>query len=302
MRNRAVAVAVGVAVAVSVATLAAQQGQAPSSFPLSNTVRASGQGVTPSFEGWYYDRDGSIRLLIGYFNRNSKQELDIPIGPNNRVEPGDPDQGQPTHFQAGRQFGVFAIKVPKDFGTRQVTWTLTVNGQTNAIPMHIKPDWVVEPFEDAGSKNTPPVLRFSADGARLSGPPVGVAANLSATAGVPLTLAAWATDSGPTVNVPTTPERPRQRAANAPPPPPPLQLTWSVYRGPGAVTFANAKPPIDKADGKAITTATFAAAGTYLLRLQANDQSGDGGGGFQCCWTNAHIAVTVRPPATTTER
>ena len=150
---------------------AGQQGRAPNQFPLSNTIRPTGQGVTPAYEGWFYDKDGSTRLLIGYFNRNTKQELDIPIGPNNRIEPGGPDLGQPTHFLTGRQFGVFAIKVPKDFGTNQLTWTLVVNGQTNVIPVHIKPDWVVEPFEDAGSKNTPPVIRFQPGGARFTGPP-----------------------------------------------------------------------------------------------------------------------------------
>jgi hypothetical protein len=60
------------------------------------------------------------------------------------------------------------------------------------------------------------------------------------------------------------------------------------------VTFANAKPAIDKAaDGKTTTTATFTAPGDYILRAQANDVSGEGGGGFQCCWTNAHVRVTV---------
>jgi len=42
------------------------------------------------------------------------------------------------------------------------------------------------------------------------------------------------------------------------------------------------------------TTATFSAAGAYVVRVQANDESGEGGGGFQCCWTNAHVAVTIR--------
>jgi len=32
-------------------------------------------------------------------------------------------------------------------------------------------------------------------------------------------------------------------------------------------------------DGKAFTTATFSAAGDYILRLQSNDASGEGGGG-----------------------
>jgi hypothetical protein len=47
-------------------------------------------------------------------------------------------------------------------------------------------------------------------------------------------------------------------------------------------------------DGKTATTVTFTAPGEYLLRVQANDISGEGGGGFQCCWTNAHVKVTVK--------
>src|SRR5262245_66414614 len=80
-------------------------GQTPSSFPLSNSVRERGSSVTGAFEGWYYNKDGSISLLLGYFNRNTKQEFDIQPGPNNRIEPGGPDQGQPTHFATGRNWG-----------------------------------------------------------------------------------------------------------------------------------------------------------------------------------------------------
>jgi hypothetical protein len=78
-----------------------------------------------------------------------------------------------------------------------------------------------------------------------------------------------------------------------------LALTWALHRGPGDVKFEPAKPTIDKAaDGKATTTATFSAAGDYILRAQANDVSGEGGGGFQCCWTNAHVKVTVKAAGT----
>ena len=30
------------------------------------------------------------------------------------------------------------------------------------------------------------------------------------------------------------------------------------------------------------------------LRVQGNDESGEGGGGFQCCWTNTYVKVTVQ--------
>jgi hypothetical protein len=46
--------------------------------------REAGSGVTGAFEGWYRNADGTYSLLFGYFNRNTKQELDIPIGPANR--------------------------------------------------------------------------------------------------------------------------------------------------------------------------------------------------------------------------
>jgi hypothetical protein len=276
------------------------RGQTPAPYPLSNPIRERGSSVTGAFEGWYYDKDGAQNLLVGYFNRNTRQELDIPIGPNNRIEPGDPDRGQPTHFLASRQWGVFSIKLPKDFGTKELTWTLTANGQTNTITLHTKPDWILAPFEDPANKNTPPTIRF-APGAptTFSGPPSGIAARYSAAVGTPLPLTVWATDEGPKINVPEPGQRGRGRGASAPAPPA-LTVAWSVFRGPGAVTFDAAKPAIDRANaGKATTTATFAAPGEYVLRVQANDTTGDGGGGFQCCWTNAHVAVTVRGSTTT---
>src|SRR5215469_2937054 len=93
----------------------------------------SGSGVTGAFEGWFTNPDGTFSLLLGYFNRNSKQDLDIPIGPENRIEPQGPDRGQPTHFVPGRQWGMFAIKVPSDFGENKLTWTIVANGQTTTI-------------------------------------------------------------------------------------------------------------------------------------------------------------------------
>src|SRR5580704_14852279 len=86
-------------------------------------VRERGVGIMPAFEGWYANADGTFSLLIGYFNRNTKEALDIPVGPNNRVEPGPPDQGQPTHFLTRRQAGVFTVQVPADFGKKRIIWT-----------------------------------------------------------------------------------------------------------------------------------------------------------------------------------
>jgi hypothetical protein len=106
---------------------------AQSQLPL-EPIRDVGQGVTAAYEGWYRNADGTFSLLVGYFNRNRKEALDIPIGPNNRIEPGGPDLGQPTHFLTRRQWGVFTITVPADFGDKKIVWTLTANGRTTVDP------------------------------------------------------------------------------------------------------------------------------------------------------------------------
>lgn len=263
--------------------------QTPSPLPLSSPVRERGSSVTGAYEGWYTDADGSIRLLVGYFNRNTQQEFDIPAGPNNRIEPGGPDQGQPTHFLTLRQWGVFSIKVPKDFGDKKLTWTIVANGLTNTVTLHTRKEWLIEPFLDAASKNTPPVLKFKPDGPSFTGPPTTIAANYVATVGQPLDLTTWASDEGAKLNVETG------RGRGAAPAFSPLIVSWSKFRGPGDVTFSQARPALDRANGgKGTTAATFNAPGDYVLRLQANDASGDGGGGFQCCWTNTHVAVNVK--------
>jgi len=74
-----------------------------------------------------------------------------------------------------------------------------------------------------------------------------------------------------------------------------VKLFWSKYRGPGEVTFDSAEPEVSQEDGHAKTTAIFSEPGDYVLRLQANDNSGNGGGGSQCCWTNAHVEVKIAP-------
>src|SRR5277367_2135645 len=96
-------------------------GWAQSSLPV-EPVHDTGQSITGAFEGWFPNPDGTFSLLLGYYNRNQKQTLDILPGPDNRIEPDGPDRGQPTHFLPGRQWGVFVITVPKDFGEKKLTW------------------------------------------------------------------------------------------------------------------------------------------------------------------------------------
>jgi hypothetical protein len=254
-----------------------------------------GASLTGAFEGWYYNEDGSRSFLVGYYNRNSEQELDIPIGPNNRIEPGGPDMGQPTHFLPGRQWGMFSVPTPKDFKPAdKYVWTLVANGQSNSIPLHLVADYVMSPFSEIAVHNTPPVIRFEQNGTPFQGPIATLATAQSRTGVVsaPLALPIWAADdmkytSG--TSAPLTRERP------------PVTLRWSKYRGPGKVTFDKARPTFDKLPagegtfaGRASATVTFSAPGDYVLHVTANDYSGDGGGGFGCCWTTALVKVAVK--------
>ena len=257
-------------------------------------LHEAGASVTGAFEGWFKNPDGSFSLLLGYYNRNLKQELDIPIGPNNQIEPGGPDRGQPTHFLLGRQWGMFAIKVPSDFGDSKITWTIVANGQTMVIPASLKADYEISPFAEAAVGNTPPVVSFEERGPTVQGP-LGLEAQRTAKVGNPFALPLWVSDDAKLTTSSGAP--PRNLG-------PPVTVTWSKYRGPGNVTFTKERPDVEKIErkdstaafnGKATTSATFSEPGEYVLHVHANDYSGEGGGGFQCCWTTGLVRVSVSP-------
>lgn len=268
--------------AAAVTAMAVLTAQTPQPLPL-GPVRERGASVTPAFEGWYENPDGSFSLLVGYFNRNAKETLDVPVGPNNRIEPGEIDQGQPTHFQTGRQWGVFVISVPKDFGTKALTWTIVSNGEAQSVPLSLKKGYTVTPFQEAGMGNRPPVFLFSEGGTKFTGPPMGLAATLSGTVNQPLTIAVSVED--PKEASVRSSARPTTSIAN---------VSFHKFRGPGPITFEPVRTPVAKQGDKVSTKATFGLPGEYLVRIQGNDESGEGGGGFQCCWTNTYVKVLVK--------
>lgn len=293
--RRVVAVLSAVVVASWVLVGSGQpSGQAPLSL---GPAQDSGQSVTGAYEGWFPNADGTFSLLVGYMNRNLKETLDIPVGSSNRIEPGGPDRGQPTHFLPRRQYGMFTVVVSKDFATttRQLQWTIVANGHTTIIPLTLHADYHLDPFRDAVTGNTPPVLRFTKDGPRFQGPvkPLtagGVGATYTGKVGQPVVLSVAVTDdmhAEPGDEMPLPGARPLVG-------PPPVSATWTKFRGPGLVTFKDAQPNVAHAgDGAATTAAVFSAPGEYVLRLAGNDASGEGGGGFQCCWTSAYAKVIV---------
>jgi hypothetical protein len=277
------------------------QVQLPSAPP-----KQFGTSVSPSFDGWFANADGTVSFLVGYYNRNTDQEIDVPIGPNNRFEPGEVDRGQPTHFLTRRRYGMFVITVPKDYPKDQkIWWSLTVNGVTNRIPFYMHTDYNVSPFTSTeespnGARNTPPRLRFDARGPAFQGPATTIAAAVArtVTAGVPMPLDFLVDDDAlysTGANAPLTGERPM------------VTLVVSKYRGPGDVTVTS--PPkfetlkggkaLDPYSGRSSTSLTFSQPGDYLVHVTANDLSGNGGGGAVCCWTNAMLAVSVKGATTT---
>jgi hypothetical protein len=292
-------------VRISAAILAAAGALAwAQSLPL-EPAHESGASVTGAFEGWFKNPDGSFSLLLGYYNRNQKQEVDLPIGAANRIElsgsqqPGGPDRGQPTHFLPGRAWGLFAIKVPADFGDNKLTWTIVANGQTTVIPASLKPDYEISPLVEAAVGNTPPVLGFEENGPSVQGPQ-GLTVERTAKLGTPLTLTVWVSDDAKFTT--SSGARPRNMAA-------PVTLRWIKYRGTGSVVFSPdrpevVRPTVERAErkgvtapfsGNASTTVTFSEPGEYVLHVTANDYSGEGGTGFQCCWTNGQVKVSVQP-------
>jgi hypothetical protein len=261
---------------------------ASAQLPLASP-KASGQTVTPAYEGWYPNADGTFSLSFGYLNRNGEEVVDVPIGPDNFISPGAQNQGQPSEFQPRRHWGVFAVKVPKDFGTsKEVVWTLKFRGQTYAIPGTLHPNWQIDALEgEAGSGNTPPMIRLGDKGPEARGPGGATGGPLSATAGQPLTITIWASDDGRSPAAALTGGRGAAAAS--------VTLAWFKHQGPGKVTF---KPPTGRAaaaGAEATTSAVFSAPGDYIVRVRANDSSGVAGAGHaQCCWTNGFVKVTVK--------
>jgi hypothetical protein len=270
-RVRVVAVAGLISLAVVPAAGSAQAPLAPAA--------ATGQTVTPAFEGWYRNADGTYSLSFGYFNRNTKEVLSIPAGPDNFVTPGDANQGQPTFFYPRRHWGVFAVRVPADFGTKKVVWTVKVRGQTFAISGSLREEWQIDALEgEAGSNNTPPTLSFGAGGREGRGP-AGVTIERTGTVGKPITIEVVAKDDGAGLT----------RGGY------PVTLTWFTHQGPAEAAFDNSTAKLTPTGGRSSTTVTFSKPGDYIIRVRANDSDVVAAGHSQCCWTNAFVKVRVTP-------
>lgn len=251
----------------------------------------SGQSVTPAYEGWWQNSDGTYNLLFGYFNRNTKETFDIPIGPNNHMDPDPLDQGQPTHFLPRRQKGVFTVTVPPDFGDKKITWTIAANGHTLSVPGHLGAAWIINPMSEVGIGNTPPTISLDEKGPSVQGPRP-LLLECTAKAGEPLSFTVFVADDDRSIGIramrvalevamraaggtiPSGVAAPGAGGEDAVATPellaaaaaagfdadtiamfkggPSVTLTWQKYRGAGEVTFDNPRPKVEEAPGSEI--------------------------------------------------
>ena len=272
--------------ALAASLTAPQEGSARQSF-------ANGQTISPAYEGWTQNPDGSFDLVFGYMNRNWKEQIDVPVGPRNLIAPGDPDQGQPTHFQPRRNRFVFRVRVPADFVDKELVWTLTSNGQTHRAYATLKRDYFID--------NSVIQANFGAAGAAGSTPELPDNETPSLTVeggstrvvrvGEPLALVAVVTDDDkPTARrlAPTNPRRPGRITTDSATG---LRMSWFLYRGEGTVAFEPEQivvwedtrvgrhspwspgwsTPDAPEDGRWETEATFSEPGEYVLRALAHD-------------------------------
>src|SRR5262245_40654386 len=244
---------------------------------------ARGQNVVAAFDGWQRHADGTFGMVFSYYNRNYEEIVDVPIGPDNNIEPGGPDQGQPTHFLPARHKFVFSVTVPKGWDPKKTrVWTLNVRGKPERANAFLLPEWEInnQVRGQNGDSSHPVTVGNAADYNEAPAIKPGPAQRITLPAAA--TLTATVTDDG------LPKPRVRRQAAGAPPPSPQSQLfvNWVMYRGPSGATVKFAAESSPVVDGNASTTVTSTKPGDYVIRAYADDGA---------VTTPADIAVSVLP-------
>jgi hypothetical protein len=274
------------------------------------TLRPSGQPVIAVFDGWIPHEDGSHTLCFGYLNLNIETPVDIPLGPNNFIEPRQFDGVQPTHFRVvpghsdyggnQRYSCAFTVDTPPGY-EGDVWWTLIqdeavfkVPGRTT-VPYYLLDDLahssrvgimapVVRPVGAPGTEG-----RGRANPARI-GP-------IQGKVGVPVALEIEIVhpNAPSEAQLATTPEGDDSSSDSG-------NLFWGVFRTPGVgkVTFIEGTSEFSSEEAVIpwtvrqrtyTTSATFSEPGEYVLHFQAFQGSMN----EHCCWTNGFVQVTVTP-------
>ena len=244
------------------------------------TQYLKGQDVSPTFDGWEGNADGTYSFYFGYLNRNSQEELDVPIGPENKFDLGDGDQGQPTHFYPGRRWFVFKVIVPKDWPKdKRLIWTLTNRGRTNLSKGWLQPEWEIDQLLISKNAISDPFLRTSNSNPSPDNkaPVIAGVATQTITLPAAARVKVTATDDG----LPKPGPGDRGGRVQG------VQVRWIFFRGPGKVQF---DPDVSPAVyGKPLTSETkvnFSAPGKYRIRAIATDGA---------MFSTYDVDVTVNP-------
>jgi hypothetical protein len=242
--------------------------------------------VVPIFDGWWENPDGSVTLSFGFFNMNSSEPVEVPVGEDNFIEPREFDGLQPTHFpvvsyggfNGNRERGAFAVTLPAQRRGEDVVWTIRREGQAYSVPGRATSPAYELSLTPQAAGSLRPAIRFQPDGETGHGPGGLVAPRIVTSVGTPTSIPIWVEDRG---------EREERF---------PVNFTWQKHQGPGSVEFVPATGRVQTDRGLAETAATFALPGEYMIRVRVdNFTTSDSSFGNQCCWTNGFIPVTVNP-------
>ncbi|MDD9896976.1 MAG: hypothetical protein OXU24_14520 [Gammaproteobacteria bacterium] len=248
-------------------------------------LRPQGQNVIPLFDGWFPNEDGSFTLCFGYYNLNTQEIIDVPLGEKNFITPAVYDGGQPTHFDVPpdpeltrefrRYWCVFSVIVPADFGMQDVTWNIETQGQMLSVPGTLIPSYVLDEAATSGRETSAPYLSLNDNPPNFRGRRGLFEGPRQARVGEPANLIARLRHSDPGT-----------------------WINWTLHQGPDAVEFATPEARLDTAEGVFETTVTFTEPGTYVLRIQViNDTERQReptyGFEFYCCWTNGYLTFEV---------
>lgn len=250
-------------------------------------LKPSGDIVAPFFDGWYLNPDGTITFSFGFFNRNTQEVVEIPLGPDNYITPAEYDGLQPTTFppvsyggfSGRRERGAFAVTVPADFDG-EVVWTLRSRGKEYRVPGRSTAVAYELSHSPQAAGSLAPAVKVDPNAEPHTGRGPEATINLTAKVGEPVTLWAWGQDRG---------ERERQF---------PVTATWFKHQGPGgpnSVTFEpGAVRSPEAPGGELTTTATFDTPGEYVIRVRIDTfTASDSSFADQCCWSNGYYRVTV---------
>ncbi len=232
--------------------LCVSAGLAAVGAPWTVAVRAQrNRAIYPAYDGFLKNPDGSYTLAFAYFSHNA-EPVTIPPGEANSFAPMPGDRQQPVTFLPGHHRFQCVMVVGADFDGR-LQWTLSYAGETTGTSERmLQSNWnLVEGAAELRRidyanvprgvcLNRAPEVRIL--GVRAAGR--GAPPAIEGRVGEAVSLFGAVDDEG----------LPRGAA---------LAIRWRQLAGPAEAAFEH--------PNEARTHATFSAAGTYELEIEASD-------------------------------